>query len=646
MLYMGENALLGAKVQSYLSKVKGKTGTGVSAAIIKEGKLIVACTAGILGQDSSEADINDLYNVGSVSKIYCTLAIMKLVELYNINIDEKVITYVPKFKMKDERYKDITIRMLLNHSSGMPGGDYHNAMCTCWMGEHIKEANYKYYANAKLKAAPGLFSTYCNDGFDLAATLIEEVSNEKYITFLKKHITDKVGAISTGIGEVALERGRMQCEIGKKTEFVSAMGAGAIRTTLTDCAKVGYLFINPKGIITQDAIDEMCKPQGKTFLTYDSTAYNYGLGWDNIEFTSPKVELGKHVLHKDGGTVQFNSELMVCPELKVSAAISATNDCEMHLLNVLYEMIAIIMEGEGCDIRKSDILDLKFGDFEGKPVPKDWIENHSGVYYSANEIIKFVVEDEKLNIMQYNDNKEWEADDWFGELKWNGNTFVSQKVKLLFERHEEKEYMILERPSGRCYPYAQKHLSAYDIHTRWKKRLGKKYISCNLSSVDTDISSGRAAAIWKVIEEELLIIKLVNGSILPLKTVSEYETDMILNVPDSSTDIYAPFIVVKDGIEYLHISSEDYMDTDAIPFIQSGRVFSDLKEKNVLFKTIAGQRLLFEKPLGVEVIMFNEELEVTYMSHYGKDMPQLEDGYIAFVNDREMDFYITITEVK
>lgn len=643
MLYVGENTQLGAKVQTYLSNIKGEIGTGVSAAIIKEGKLIVACTAGILGQDGSEADINDLYNVGSVSKIYCTLAIMKLIELYNIDIDEKVITYVPRFKMKDERYKDITIRMLLNHSSGMPGGDYHNAMCTCWMGEHIKENNYKYYADAKLKASPGLFSTYCNDGFDLAATLIEEVSNEKYITFLKKHITDKVGAISTGIGEVASEGGCMQCEFGKKPEFVSAMGAGAIRTTLTDCAKVGYLFINPKDIITQDAIDEMCKPQGKTFLTYDSTANNYGLGWDNIEFTSPKVELGKHVLHKDGGTVQFNSELIVCPELKISAAISATNDCEMHLLNVLYEMIAIIMEEEGCDIRKPDIPDLTFEVFEETPISNDWIENHSGVYYSANDIIKFVVEDEKLKVMQYNDNKEWEADDWFGELKWNQNTFVSEKVKLLFERYEEKEYMILKRPSGRCYPYAQKHLSAYGIHMEWKKRLGKKYISCNLSSVDTDISSGRAAIIWQVIEEGMLIIKLVNGSILPLKTVSEYETDMILNVPDGSTDIYAPFIVVKDGIEYLHISSENYMDTDAIPFIQSGRVFSDLKEENVLFKTIAGQRLLFEKPLGVEVIMFNEELEVTYMSHYGKDMPQLEDGYIAFVNDREMDFYITIT---
>lgn len=464
MLYAGENDVLSAKVQTYLTQIKGEVGTGVSAAIIKDGKLIVACTAGILGQDGSEADINDLYNVGSVSKIYCTLAVMKLVELYNVKLDEKVITYVPKFKMKDERYKDITIRMLLNHTSGMPGGDYHNAMCTRWMGENIKEQNYKYYANGKLKAAPGLFSTYCNDGFDLSATLIEEVSNEKYITFLNKYITDKVDAISTGIGEVALEGRRMQCEFGRKQEFVSAMGAGAIRTTLTDCAKVGYLFINPKGIIKQDAIDEMCKSQGKTFLTYDSTAINYGLGWDHIAFTSPKVELGEHVLHKDGGTVQFQSELMICPELKISAAIAATNDCKMHLLNVLYEMIAMIMEEEGCDIRKSDGPELAFDDFEEQSVPKDWIENHSDVYYSTSEIIKFVVEDEKLNIMQYNSNKEWEVDDWFGDLKWNGNTFVSGKVKLLFEIYEDKEYIILVGPSGRYFPYAQKHLSVYDIH--------------------------------------------------------------------------------------------------------------------------------------------------------------------------------------
>lgn len=167
-----------------------------------------------------------------------------------------------------------------------------------------------------------------------------------------------------------------------------------------------------------------------------------------------------------------------------------------------------------------------------------------------------------------------------------------------------------------------------------------------MSSVDTDINSGRAAVIWQVLEEGRLIIQLVNGNILPLKTVSDYETDMILNLPDGSTDIYAPFIIEKDDIEYLHISSEDYIDTDAIPLIQTGRVFSDVKEKNVLFKTITGQKLSFKKPLGVEAILYNEELEVIYMSHYGEDMPTLEDGYIVFVNDREMDFNITVTKVK
>ena len=118
---------------------------------------------------------------------------------------------------------------------------------------------------------------------------------------------------------------------------------------------------------------------------------------------------------------------------------------------------------------------------------------------------------------------------------------------------------------------------------------------------------------------------------------------IILNIPDGSTDIYTPFIVIHNSIEYLHISSEDFIDTDAIPLIQTGRVLSDIKDKNVLFKTITGQNLSFKKPIGVEVHMFNEVHEVIYMSHCGEDMPQVENGYITFLNDRAMDFYITVS---
>ena len=62
-----------------------------------------------------------MFSTGSVSKIYLAAAALKLVDEGKLNLDDKVTEYIPDFKMADPRYKDITVGMLLNHTSGMPG---------------------------------------------------------------------------------------------------------------------------------------------------------------------------------------------------------------------------------------------------------------------------------------------------------------------------------------------------------------------------------------------------------------------------------------------------------------------------------------------------------------------------------------------
>ena len=71
--------------------------------------------------NSLPVDKNTLFNMGSISKVYVTTAIMLLVDDGKVRLDAPVTTYLPEFTMLDERYKDITVRMLLNHSSGLPG---------------------------------------------------------------------------------------------------------------------------------------------------------------------------------------------------------------------------------------------------------------------------------------------------------------------------------------------------------------------------------------------------------------------------------------------------------------------------------------------------------------------------------------------
>lgn len=106
---------------AWQSITAGKTGS-VSVAVTENGKLVYAESFGMADRERSiPVDENTLFNIGSISKVYVTTAIMLLVDDGKVELDKPVIAYLPEFTMADARHKDITVRMLLNHSSGLPG---------------------------------------------------------------------------------------------------------------------------------------------------------------------------------------------------------------------------------------------------------------------------------------------------------------------------------------------------------------------------------------------------------------------------------------------------------------------------------------------------------------------------------------------
>ena len=97
--------------------------TQASWAVWQDGKIISSGSQIAKGDGGAEPlkGESPVYGAGSVSKIYTTVAVMQLAEAGKLELDTPVVKYLPAFKMADPRYKDITVRMLLNHSSGLMG---------------------------------------------------------------------------------------------------------------------------------------------------------------------------------------------------------------------------------------------------------------------------------------------------------------------------------------------------------------------------------------------------------------------------------------------------------------------------------------------------------------------------------------------
>ncbi|MCM1988897.1 serine hydrolase domain-containing protein [Oceanirhabdus seepicola] len=567
---------------------------------------------------------------------------MKLVEMGKVDLDIPVVEYLPRFKMRDERYKNITVRMLLNHSSGLPGSNYRNAISDRWTGENFMDEYYEYFSCSKLKAEPGSFSIYCNDGFELAAAIIENVSGQSYIEFVREYITNPIGAYSTGVADIAIEGRKMMSCDGANPEWLSAIGAGAIRTDLSDCARFGYLFINPSEVIKRESIDELCRSQGVTFLKNDNMSTLHGLGWDAVEFKSKKVNLGEHTLEKDGGTSQFESELIVSQEYGLSAAISGTMDCEVNFCELLCEMMAIVLEEKGYDVSVKEMPTAEL-DNSVEPIPEKWLNEDGKIFYASDNIYKVVIKEEKLSVWFYKYNGEWVRSKWYHDLQWNNGRFGRDELSVLFEEYQDKVYIIRGK-DGMKIPFGQRNINYVPISEGWKNRVGKKYLACNVSAFDLDSAEEISLVIEEGEDEGVILFKRpIEGNIMPVVSYGNDDTDMFLNIPSyGSNDIYAPYLFCKDGTEYLRNGGYIYVDTERVSHIKSGIIKSSRKEENAIFKTKAGSHIEFNKPEDVAVFMLDENLSIVYNSHDDESMPEICDGYIIFANDSAMDFEVSV----
>lgn len=127
------------------------------------------------------------FHIASISKTFTATAVMQLYEKGKIDIDKPLITYLSYFKLKDDRYKTITIKQMLNHTSGMPDvNDYEWEKAIS--DEGAAERYTRSLVDSTLMSTPGTEYHYSNIAFDLMADLIAKVSGITFEQYVKDNI--------------------------------------------------------------------------------------------------------------------------------------------------------------------------------------------------------------------------------------------------------------------------------------------------------------------------------------------------------------------------------------------------------------------------------------------------------------------------
>ncbi|MEN0052885.1 MAG: serine hydrolase domain-containing protein [Mucilaginibacter sp.] len=143
----------------------------------------------------------DLQYLQSVSKTYMAVAIMQLKEAGKINLDAPIKKYLPaKYTGIVKNAAAITVRMLLNHTSGIPEYSTDPGF-VAYVMEHPAHKLTTEFVIGTIKGkepmfAPGSKHVYCNTNYELLAVIADAITGD-HAAYIAKHIFEKLGLRNT-----------------------------------------------------------------------------------------------------------------------------------------------------------------------------------------------------------------------------------------------------------------------------------------------------------------------------------------------------------------------------------------------------------------------------------------------------------------
>ena len=312
-------------------------GSGVSVAIMARGEFVYSETMGVADRALNLAvDRHTRFNVGSVSKMFVTVAMLMLVDDGKVTLDAPVVRYLPDLTMQDARYRDITVRMLLNHSSGLPGSTY-------FIGFEPDNTMHQLLLDtlrhSRLKHAPGALSMYCNDGFSLAEIVVEKVSGQKYIEFLGTRVFAPLGMTHTTTS-LGVSGGTNVAEyydpISNKKyprEVVPMLATGGLASTAEDLCRFGNCLMNgDPQLLSPASLQELrlSRPAPFDSALREPKSYQQ-VGWDystQIRGSNPGVT----VFAKGGNSGFYSANLQILPAERMVIAMITSGKASADIL--------------------------------------------------------------------------------------------------------------------------------------------------------------------------------------------------------------------------------------------------------------------------------------------------------------------------
>lgn len=554
--------------------------TSVQYALIDHGEIVLSGYAGRNDMEGNKPlSAETMYGIGSTSKMFTAAAVMKLADEGKVDLDEPLVKYIPEFKMKDDRYKQITPRMLLNHSSGLGGSTLTNAFLFEDNDTYAHDTLLEQLAGQQLKADPGAYSVYCNDGFTLAEIMVERITGIDFTSYIHQHFTKPLGMSHTKTPVDKLDSAKMaglyypvyQGQLPNET--VNVIGTGGIYSTAEDIVRFSQIFTDKDNdILSAESIKAMEQEEYKKGIWPDDadTSFGFGLGWDSVNLF-PFGDYGIKALAKGGDTILYHASLVVLPEHQMAAAVlssGGSSSTDQLLANEI--LLDALKEKGAIQERKPE---KSFGEPVQADMPEDLLK-YAGIYGSTNQQIKVELNKDGEMSVSSIQMPDYPAEQYVYTADGSfANADGTAKVSFVTKENGRTYLWVRSYASlpglgqTAISQFSAEKLPAHEVSEEtakaWKERDGKQYYLLNEKY--TSIAYMIAPAFKIELFEEApgyFTDKKITG---PNSAASDLQIPLVGSRDTSEYQFYT-----KDGVEYVEASGGLYVREEAVKPLYAG----------------------------------------------------------------------------
>lgn len=303
---------------------------GFAIAIVQNQKIVYAAGFGVknLTRPNDKITPESLFHMASITKPFVATSIMQLVEQGRIELDAPLVKYLPYFRMKDERYKAITIRQMLTHTSGMPDVEDYE-----WNKPQYDDGALERYVRSlqplSLIAAPGTRFQYSNMAYEILGDVIAKVSGQSFEDYVRLHILEPLGMSHSTLFMKQADPQHLTSPHIINASYEAAVSpvfpynrihspSSTLYSSVLDMARWAMANmnrgeLNGKRILKAATYDVMWKPAGEQWS-------QIGISWF----------LRKHRDHQmighSGGDTGFRSNLMMLPAEGIAVVMMSNYD--------------------------------------------------------------------------------------------------------------------------------------------------------------------------------------------------------------------------------------------------------------------------------------------------------------------------------